>query len=42
MVKTNEEQGCTADEYSMRLFEPTGTDERVYGVFEYVLGLCYH
>ena len=36
LVKTNEEPGCTSDEYSMRLFEPTGTDEGVYGVFEYV------
>ena len=26
----------TSDEYRMRLFEPTGNDEGVYGVFEYV------
>ena len=36
LVKTNEEPGRTSDECRMRLFEPTGDDEGVYGVFEYV------
>ncbi|CAL8275707.1 unnamed protein product [Arctogadus glacialis] len=37
LAKTNEETWSTSDdEYRMRLFEATGVDEGVYGVFEYV------
>ena len=36
LVKTNEEPGRTSAEYRMRLFESTGDDDGVYGVYEYV------
>ena len=37
MAKANEEPwSTTVDEYRMRLFESTGDDDGVYGVYEYV------